>query len=76
MEAKEAGWCQHLEVLGFYKPNGSTAFKIRAEGYVYAWWINPTVMVLMCEQCYRKENPFITLTEGPLRGDCKQSHLN
>lgn len=54
---REAGWCNHMKVLGFWRPGGSTAFRIEHSGPVYAWWINEEVMVLMCEACYRVENP-------------------
>lgn len=57
MEKREAGWCDHLRVSGFYKPGGSTAFRIDCDGRIYTWWINNETMLIVCEECWDKENP-------------------
>lgn len=57
MENREAGWCAHLRVAGFYRPGGSTAFKIESVEPFYLWWVNDHCCVMMCEACYRAANP-------------------
>lgn len=77
MERREAGWCAHLRVVGFYKPGGSTAFKIDSPRPFYLWWINEWCCALMCEECYNQANPITGVIPDllPVRG-LKESSQN
>ena len=62
MDKREYGWCQHVKVTGFYRPNGSTALKIENIEAAYVYWITEKMCHVCCGPCYRRLNPI----EGPL----------
>lgn len=75
MEKRDAGWCAHLRVAGFFRPGGSTAFKIESVEPFYLWWVNEQCCVMMCEECYRAANPLTGVIPAllPTRGPTEPS---
>lgn len=55
----EWGWCQHVMVLGFQRKQGGTCLKITSNLPTYMYWLNQKMCIVLCEDCYRKENPIL-----------------
>lgn len=64
MEKKEAGWCHHIKLVPFYRPGGSTAYRIEPGGEIIMWWVTENLWLIYCSKCYMREGLGLTLVRS------------